>query len=370
VTTRRRRTVDLSILVLIIAVVGGFALVSVFGGSASNKFSSVGSAVSDVDAPRKPRTGPANPVGPAADSDKSAAPSPGPTAQGSERNPGQNPAANAPAGSSSFAVNAIDSPIAAGRAFVSTASMTVQTDDLAGAANRAITTVTQAGGGLFGEQSSFHGEAKSILTFKVPPERFRPVMTELAALGKLLSEEVKTDDVTAQVIDLDARISAAESTLGRTRALLDNARSLAEITSLENEVSRRQADLENLRGQQRALRERTDLATITLTLTMPAPPTEPVPTTIPPPQPRPGFTDGLDRGWDSFTAFGSIVLAGVGLVLPYTLIVVPIGVVALAVRRRRRRLGGVARPPTPDPGPGPSTPGPAVATPTSGSSLV
>ncbi len=327
-SARRRHRGALAALLLPVTVGGGILGVTLLGRSASSKFSSVGWAVSDqsghwreglAETPAAPATSSPGPP----DSPTTGPPTPG---------------ANA------LVVNAIDRPVTAGRSFVSTASMTVQTDDLAAAANRAIVVVTRAGGGVFGEQSSFHRDATSVMTFKVPPEVFRSVMIELAQLGELVSQEVTTDDVTEQVIDLDARISAAESTLARTRELLDKARTLQEITSLENEVGRRQADLEKLRGQQRSLRERVDLATITLTVVMPAPPAEPATPTTVAARPLPGFTDGLSEGWESFTAAGSVAPAGIGLVLPFALVAVPLGVVMALVRRRRRPHGGAAPP--------------------------
>ncbi len=117
---------------------GGILGVTLLGRSASSKFSSVGWAVSDqsghwreglAETPAAPATSSPGPP----DSPTTGPPTPG---------------ANA------LVVNAIDRPVTAGRSFVSTASMTVQTDDLAAAANRAIVVVTRAGGGVFGEQSS------------------------------------------------------------------------------------------------------------------------------------------------------------------------------------------------------------------------
>ncbi len=242
--------------------------------------------------------------------------------------------------------------LTAGRSFVSTATMTVRTDDLGGTKQLAIAAVEAVGGGLFGESSSFNGDAKATLTFKVPPESFRRLLTELEGHGELVSQEVKTDDVTQQVVDLDAWIWAATASLNRTKELLDKATSLSEINSLDAEVARRQGDLEKLRGQQRTLAERTGLATIVLTLVKEQPTA--VAPVVPPvvkPSVTPGFSDGLTAGWKAFTDAGSVVLAVVGAVLPFMLVVVPVLVLAWLLLRRRDRKAGF----------GPS--GPAMATP-------
>ena len=144
-----------------------------------------------------------------------------------------------------------------GRALISTATMTVRTGDVATAKTKAVALTETAGGGLFGEQTTYAERATAVLTLKVPPVKFRPLLDDLAGLGALQSQEVKTDDVTAQVVDLDARIHAAEASLVRTQALLEKATSLTDIANLEARASRRQADLESLRGQQKTLTYRT-----------------------------------------------------------------------------------------------------------------
>jgi hypothetical protein len=168
------------------------------------------------------------------------------------------------------------------------------------------------------------------------------MLSELGKLGFVQANEVKTDDITDQVIDLDARITSAQNGLERTRGLLDKAANLVEVSSLENEVSRRETEVETLLGQQKTLSQRVELATIILTVVgAPAPVvavTTP-PTTAPAPaEPRalPGFNDGLQGGWKVFTNVGTVVLAALGAVLPFLPFLV---VAAVAWRVRRRRVG-------------------------------
>jgi len=309
---------------------------SLLGRNASSKFSSVGSAIGGGGGGTYERS--ASPLSPvsaqgAAAAQSAAAPSP---AKASPVLADATPVVDARA---DLATLEQSQSLTAGRSFVSTATMTVRTDDLGGTKQKAIAAVEGVGGGLFGESSSFNGDAKATLTFKVPPESFRRLLTELEGHGDLVSQEVKTDDVTQQVVDLEAWIWAATASLDRTKELLDKATSLQEINSLDSEVARRQGDLEKLRGQQRTLAERTGLATIVLTLV------KEKPTVVAPAAPpinklsvTPGFSDGLTAGWKAFTDAGSVVLAVVGAVLPFMLVVVPVLLLAwLLLRRRDRR---------------------------------
>jgi hypothetical protein len=250
----------------------------------------------------------------------------------------------------------LDAGPAAGHAFISTATMTVKVDDVNVVNQKkeeAVALVEGSGGGLFGEQTSFNGGAHATVTFKVPPARFRPLLSSLAALGALQEQEVKTDDVTQQVIDLDARIVAAQDGLDRMRGLLAKASDLNQVATLEADVSRRQTELEQLKGEQQTLGQRVDLATIVLTITDgsstgPGGTTPPVvagtsgssPTTTAAPKPLPGFGDGLENGWHVFTTVGTVVLACLGAALPF----LPFLVVALVTWRLVRRRRSISTP--------------------------
>lgn len=263
---------------------------------------------------------------------------------GASRSDPASPAADG----ASFDTDVLDAPPAeTGRSFISSATMTVRTDDVAGAKVKAVALTETAGGGLFGEQTTFAEKANATLTLKVPPAKFRPLLDDLAGLGSLQSQEVKTDDVTSQVVDLDARIHAAEASLARTQALLEQAASLTDIANLEREVSRRQADLESLRGQRKTLADRIDLATVVLTLTGDTPtPAIAEAKQAPPPAEPPTFSDGLTRGTDIATTVGTWLLALVGVLVPFLpLVALLVAAVALS-RRRRDRMTPAPTPPT------------------------
>ncbi len=243
----------------------------------------------------------------------------------------------ATAGEAATATPALDgSPAEVGRKVVSTATLKVSTDDLAAGKGRAAEAVRELGGFVYGEQSELSGTARVTVTYKVPPEHFDEALTRLAGLGTLQSQEIKTDDVTTKVVDLDARIAAAEASLDRLRGLYAKAGTVTELAALENEVARREADLESLRGQARTLDRQVELATVQLTLTSAV-------ATAGAQQARdlsaPGFVEGLRRGWDAYVGAVGWTATVVGALLPF---VVAVAVVVLPAtwllgRRHRRR---------------------------------
>ncbi len=110
-----------------------------------------------------------------------------------------------------------------------------------------------------------------MLTVRVPPEDFPNVMASLTGLDGVngvgvIAESVTTDDVTEVVVDLDARIIAAEGAVQRVQDRLDEAPDLNLILQLEEEVESLQADLERLRGQRKTIGDRITLSSITVTI--------------------------------------------------------------------------------------------------------
>jgi hypothetical protein len=239
----------------------------------------------------------------------------------------------------SFAVDAANAPPAAlGRSVVSTANVTVRTDDIAAAREQAAAAVEAAGGYVYAEQGQFGDRPSVTVTLKVPPERFRSVLAALGKLGTVASQDVSTDDVTEQVIDLDSRMASAEVSVGRVRGFLDRATNVLEISTFESELLRRETDLEKLRGQKRALDGRVDLATIVLTV---QPPTAVVATAAEPSH-RPGFIDGLAAGWRAFVNTLTVVLVVLGALLPFVPIVAAVLAGAWWWRRRTHPAEGAA----------------------------
>lgn len=227
------------------------------------------------------------------------------------------------------------------RSIVYTGAMTVRVDNVNGAADQLESIVAGLGGFVGGDQRQMDsGRSTATLTLRVPADKFTGLLDQIGHLpgAKEQSRQVSTQDVTGQVVDLAARIQAQQASVDRVRALLAKAQSIAEITSVESELSRRESDLESLQAQQRNLADLTALSTISVTLLGPDAIVPP-----PPPQKKPetGFLAGLKSGWHAFVASVQVVLTVVGALLPFAIVVgVPVLLVLWWARRRGRRPEG------------------------------
>jgi hypothetical protein len=220
----------------------------------------------------------------------------------------------------------------ANRQVISTATLTVEVEDLDEAGDAAVDLANEAGGYVSGEQTDRGSSATSTLELKVPPADFEPTLAALAALGDLRTQNIETDDVTEAVVDLESRITTAEASVDRLRALTDEAGSVPDLTALESELLARETTLEQLRGELRTLEDQVALATITVTLA-----TEDGAPVVEDEDDLPSFLGGLEAGWDALVAIVAVALAVLGFLVPFLVPAAVIAAVVLLLLRRSRR---------------------------------
>jgi len=153
-----------------------------------------------------------------------------------------------------------------GREIIFTATINVGVDDVADAGTQATDIINDIGGFVFGQNTQGGAEPRSTITFKVRPQDFSEALERLGGIGELRNQTVSTDDVTERVVDLNSRIEVAELGVNRLREAMENTTTLTDFAELEGLLLSRESDLEVMRGQLRTIRDRIDLATITLTL--------------------------------------------------------------------------------------------------------
>jgi hypothetical protein len=194
--------------------------------------------------------------------------------------------------------------------------------------------------------SAVAGEA--VIVLRVPEPKLDEALLRVSKVGEELTRTSSSDDVTARIADLESRVATQRKSLERVRALLGQATSLQEIVTIEAELTRREADLESLQAQQRALGDQAALATLTAILRLPdAKPS----TSMPDEEDDTGFLAGLRGGWEALSVSTTVVLTILGALLPPALVFAVIGVPLWLLWRRFR--------PEPRPRPGrPRSPGP------------
>ena len=211
-------------------------------------------------------------------------------------------------------------PLEAQRDVVKTASMTITVANTSEAADKAALLAEDADGRVDSrseDAGSERGLARTSIVLRVPVAKLDGVVRELKLLGKVQNAETTSEDVTAQRVDLDARIKALQTSVDRLLAIMRDARDPDALIKAEDALSERQAELDSLRAQRDQLGDRIDYSTINATF---------VAEQIGGPAPKQyeGFTGQIERGWDALVSVvGNLVLL-FGLLLPW------LGVIAIA----------------------------------------
>jgi hypothetical protein len=219
------------------------------------------------------------------------------------------------------------------RSIIYSANVAVTVPDVNKAAEDATAAARDAGGSVSADQRTLDNDRSvATLTLRVPSTAFTSTVEKVAKLGTEVSRSVQSQDVTENLIDVDARIETQRASVDRVRALLAQANTIGEVVSIESELTRREADLDSLVQRKDKLSGLVALSTITVTLRGPAAPAPPTP-----PGDEGGFWGGLKSGWHAFLVSAKGVLLVVGWLLPWALVIgIPIWAV-LYVRRRLRR---------------------------------
>ncbi|MDI6099755.1 DUF4349 domain-containing protein [Actinoplanes sp. NEAU-A12] len=219
------------------------------------------------------------------------------------------------------------------RSIVYTGSITVRVDDVNAKAAQ-VTGIAAGAGGFVGGDERHSGDKSATATIKlrIPADKFTSVVDQIAGLGKEENRGINTEDVTEQVVDLDARIEVQKARVESGRRLLGEAKSLDDLVMLEREVATRESDLASLEGKKRRLADLTSLSTITVILLDPEAVKDDSgdePT---------GFLAGLSDGWNALVASLGVLLTVLGALLPW---IIALGLPAWAIlhllRRYRRR---------------------------------
>ncbi|MEV0229472.1 DUF4349 domain-containing protein [Nonomuraea sp. NPDC050786] len=233
------------------------------------------------------------------------------------------------------------------RQIIYTGDLVVRAKQVTAAAQQAKQMVTSVGGYLSKEESNSANETEDTATleFKIPPARYTEVLGRLGKeLGKQLSMNQGTQDVTMQVADVESRLRSAQQSLESLRALLKKSGTISQVLQVEREISAREADLESLQAQQKQLATQVAMATLTLRLVGPV-------AVVEDPSDEPaGFFGGLKAGWSALVSFAKVAVTVLGTVLPWLAVSVPL--IALVIFLARRGRSRRPRTPVPPQGPG------------------
>lgn len=164
--------------------------------------------------------------------------------------------------------NAPDPSAVIQRAVIRKATLELRSADVRAAAAKAALLLNEAAG-EYVQESSIQGEgerARAQLTLRIAADRLSEVLNQIRDLGEVTSESVTGQDVTAQVVDLEARLRNEQRVETELLDLLQKRENapLADILQLRESIASVRGEIERLTAQRDHLSRMVSLGTVLL----------------------------------------------------------------------------------------------------------
>lgn len=186
--------------------------------------------------------------------------------------------------------------------------------------------VASANGGFV--QTSTTRERSGGITIRVPADNFDDALRDLRELGEVEVQTVRGQDVTADFVDLRARLRIARARQDVLLRLMDEARTIEQTIRVQNALDETQLRIEEFQGSLRLLDDRASLATVQLRLREEG--VEPAAEVN-----TPSIPNALERSVAGFVGVIAGVVVGLGYVIPVLVLGLAAWFVVRRVRRRR-----------------------------------
>jgi hypothetical protein len=164
------------------------------------------------------------------------------------------------------------------------------------------------------------------ITIRVPAGTFDETLRALRDLGTVEVESIQGQDVTAEYVDLRARLRIGKSRREVLLRLMNKAVSIEQTIRVQNALDETQLRIEQIQGQLRLLDDRTSLATITLALREQGVSADVETASIP---------NAFERSAAGFVGVIAAIVIGLGYLLPLLIIGLACWFIWTRINRRR-----------------------------------
>ncbi len=163
----------------------------------------------------------------------------------------------------------------------------IEVADLAAAVATARTRVLAVGGYVSAsDETASDGQANALAVYRVPADRWDEALDGIRGLAsQVRGQQVETEAVTAQVVDLGARITNLRASEAALQGIMGQATKISDVLAVQTELTTVRGEIERLVAEKALLEERAAYGTLTVVFSLPATPA----------------TEEVQRGWDPAT---------------------------------------------------------------------
>jgi hypothetical protein len=220
--------------------------------------------------------------------------------------------------------------VSVGPKIVKTASITLEVKE--GSFEQHAQDVTliasRRGGFVASSRTSGDQRLSGTVVVRVPASQFEAALGELMALGKVTAQQIAGEDVTAQFVDLDARLRNWEAQESVLLGLMGKSTSIEDSLKVQQSLQEVQLAIEQIKGQLRLLTDQTDMSTISVAMTERPAAAE---------KKAGPFVEAWRSGVDAMAAVFTAIVVGLAFLAPLLLIAVAAGLGWVVFRRIRQR---------------------------------
>ena len=157
---------------------------------------------------------------------------------------------------------------------IRTGSIAIQVADIDAALAEAGTAISSIGGYESGSRRSGRGdEAHAEVIYRFPASSWEPALVALRDIGEeVIDEQSETTDVSAEVVDIEARIRNLQVTEAAFQSIMDRAAAIDDVLDVQARLTAVRSEIEQLASKAAHLREQAAMSTLTVTFALqPAP---------------------------------------------------------------------------------------------------
>lgn len=115
--------------------------------------------------------------------------------------------------------------------------------------------------------SVYDNDEKTIsMTAKIPQGQLESFVEEASQKGKLISKNISSQDVTGELIDIEAKVKNLKVLRARFRELLARANNIDEVLKIEKELVRIQSEIDSIEGRVKSLKQHALLSDVSIVI--------------------------------------------------------------------------------------------------------
>ncbi len=159
-----------------------------------------------------------------------------------------------------------DVPQNSGKKIIYTANIAVEVESVKDAMETISSAAAELGGFVAGSDYRNDNRISGTISVRIPPEKLGELSSRIGGLGKILSNNLTSQDVTMQYVDISSRLANAEAQEAQLLEIMERATEIADVLAIRTELNTVQQEIEVYKGQLRYFDNMVDFSTVTVFL--------------------------------------------------------------------------------------------------------